>query len=205
LQEVWQHSQTTWRDVIYGKANLAEYSEAGAEVVAGAVACRFGLAHLAELAKNTAPEIAETNPFKIPHIIKPSEEILETMNIGTAEFKKARSVVDQALRSGFSEYEIRDPQIARFLVDVEASNPELLRSASWVPKVMGPEGASLERAKVFQSMENAGWRLHQISRPDVLAAESILKAGNTPAYFAVRDLQMSPNFSYAVKQLHGLS
>jgi hypothetical protein len=209
LQEVWQHSQTTWKNVMHGKANLAEYAETGAEVVAGAVAgavaYRFGAARLAGLAKNMAPEIAETNPFKIPHMIKPSEEILETLNTGTAELKKAQSVVDQALRSGFHEHEILDPRIARFLVDVEASNPELLRTASWVPKVMGPAGASLERAKVFQSMENAGWRLNQISRPDVLAAESILKEGKTPAYFAIRDLRMSPNFSYAEKPLHGLS
>jgi hypothetical protein len=210
LQEVWQHSQTTWKNVIHGKANLAEYAEAGAEVVAGAVACRFGVARLAELAKSTAPEIAETNPFRTPHfgtppVIKPSEEMLETLSTEAAELRKGKTIVDKALRIGFDKDAIYgDPRIARFVGDVAASNPELLKTASSVLRVMGPNEVSLARVKVVQSMENAGWQLKHISRPDVLTAETILKEGQIPAPFLVRNLRMSPEYYPGRNPLRGL-
>ncbi len=187
MQDVWHHCQNTWKHVRHGQANLAEYSEAGAEVVAGAiaaaVACRFGGTRAVGLVEEAAPQLAETSPFKMPNLIEPSEELLDTLSTGTAELKKAQAVIDHALRSGFTEDQMYDPRIGQFVADVEANHPELLRTAAWVTRVMGAEGSSLEQVKLFQSMEDAGWRLREITRPDAWTAASILKGSQDTDLF----------------------
>jgi hypothetical protein len=100
--------------------------------------------------------------------------------------------------AGFRDDQIQDPRIVQTALDVYngEGGVSMLPTAAVVAGKLGPSDFTVQSVQVVEAMVDAGWNPNQISRPDIITADSILKNGGgypTPRY--VREVRQDQRYT----------
>jgi hypothetical protein len=100
--------------------------------------------------------------------------------------------------AGFRDDQIQDPRIVQTALDVYngEGGVSMLPTAAVVASKLGPSDFTVQSVQVVEAMVDAGWNPNQISRPDIITADSILKNGGgypTPRY--VREVRQDQRYT----------
>lgn len=115
----------------------------------------------------------------------------------SSKIHSASQIIMNLHNAGFSNNELAHPQIAQTAYEVHNSDPSMLYSASIASRVLGPANFTPQTVQVVQQMIDSGWSGEQISRPDVITAQSIMSNSGSsiaPSPRIVQTLRRDPRF-----------